>query len=418
VPPGSGDLPLPAPDKPAGFEPNAFDRASRLAGIALAWPIIDHFYPYFEQSPGGDAGWDAALSAALAGAATDADEASYRTTLRRMQADLGDGHARLDHPRVVPTVRFAFTWAWVEDSLRITSVEDGAAHGMVPGDRVLAIDGEQAADALARIEGLISAATPTWLRHVALHELAGGSPGESAELLVQPVSGAPPFTVEVAYDAPWDGIAGGANSPEEPRPERIEEILPGIWYVDLTRINFPDYFGALPDLAAADGVIFDLRGYPFRNAPFDVVFHISDRTLPTARHEVAFSMRPEGVDRRWWSYGFVLPANAPTIPGKMAWIVDGRTISLAELWMAPVEEFGLAEIVGEPTAGTNGNVNPFPIPGDFTVRWTSLRVRRHDGSPHHGVGIQPTIPVTRTLAGVVAGRDEYLEAAIEAVTSP
>jgi hypothetical protein len=150
----------------------------------------------------------------------------------------------------------------------------------------------------------------------------------------------------------------------------------------------------------------------------ELVFHISDRTLPTARHEVAFSMRPEGVDRRWWSYGFVLPANAPTIPGKMAWIVDGRTISLAELWMAPVEEFGLAEIVGEPTAGTNGNVNPFPIPGDFTVRWTSLRVRRHDGSPHHGVGIQPTIPVTRTLAGVVAGRDEYLEAAIEAVTSP
>jgi hypothetical protein len=142
---------------------------------------------------------------------------------------------------------------------------------------MLAIDGEQAADALARIEGLISAATPTWLRHVALHELAGGFPGESAELLVQPVSGAPPFTVEVAYDAPWDGIAGGANSPEEPRPERIEEILPGIWYVDLTRINFPDYFGALPDLAAADGVIFDLRGYPFRNAPFDVVFHISDR---------------------------------------------------------------------------------------------------------------------------------------------
>jgi C-terminal processing protease CtpA/Prc len=61
---------------------------------------------------------------------------------------------------------------------------------------------------------------------------------------------------------------------------------------------------------------------------------------------------------------------------------------------------------------------PQPIPGDFTVRWTNLRVTKHDGSPHHGVGIQPTIPVTRTLAGVVAGRDEFLEAAIEAVSSP
>ncbi len=38
-----------------------------------------------------------------------------------------------------------------------------------------------------------------------------------------------------------------------------------------------------------------------------------------------------------------------------------------------------------------------------------------DGSRHHGVGIQATVPVPRTLEGIRAGRDELLEKAIEVV---
>jgi C-terminal processing protease CtpA/Prc len=45
-----------------------------------------------------------------------------------------------------------------------------------------------------------------------------------------------------------------------------------------------------------------------------------------------------------------------------------------------------------------------------------MRVMKHDGTRHHGVGIQPTVPASPTLAGVRAGRDEVLETAVE-VTS-
>jgi len=38
-----------------------------------------------------------------------------------------------------------------------------------------------------------------------------------------------------------------------------------------------------------------------------------------------------------------------------------------------------------------------------------MKVLKHDGSRHHGVGIAPTVPATRTQAGVAAGRDEVLE---------
>jgi hypothetical protein len=41
-----------------------------------------------------------------------------------------------------------------------------------------------------------------------------------------------------------------------------------------------------------------------------------------------------------------------------------------------------------------------------------MKVTRLDGRQHHLLGVQPTHPVRRTLAGIRAGRDEELEAAV------
>lgn len=42
-----------------------------------------------------------------------------------------------------------------------------------------------------------------------------------------------------------------------------------------------------------------------------------------------------------------------------------------------------------------------------------MKVLKHDGSRHHGVGIQPAMPVTPTPKGLAEGRDEVLEKAGE-----
>jgi C-terminal processing protease CtpA/Prc len=60
-------------------------------------------------------------------------------------------------------------------------------------------------------------------------------------------------------------------------------------------------------------------------------------------------------------------------------------------------------------------VNVIRLPGGYAVRFTGMKVLKHDGSRHHGVGIHPTVPVSPTITGVRAGRDEQLEKAIEIV---
>jgi hypothetical protein len=44
-----------------------------------------------------------------------------------------------------------------------------------------------------------------------------------------------------------------------------------------------------------------------------------------------------------------------------------------------------------------------------------MKVVKHDGSQHHLIGIQPTVPLGRTLAAVREGRDEYIERALRII---
>jgi len=408
-------LVLPVPDKPAGFVPSGSDRTTRLAEVAVSWGVFQHFYPYFDQV---GADWPGALVRGLTSAAAGPDADSYVRTLRHLLAELQDGHAMVRNPSINPAVRFAFLWDWIEGNLVITSVEAGATHGMTAGDRVLTLNGRPVADALAEIESLTSAATPQWRLLRSLNELAGGQPGGTATLTVQPHAGGPVRTVTVAYTAPFGSSLGigGFGSPTDPRPEQIAQVRPGIFYVDLTRISDDDFNAAADQLAAADGVVFDMRGYPFSLDPDTVISHLIDRPVTSNWFNIPIVTRPDRQGWRWDSqYGFTTPV-APRLAGRIAFLIDGRVLSAAETLMGTVEGEHLGALVGGPTAGTNGGMNPFDVAGGHTLRWTGMDVRKKDGSPHHGVGIKPTVPVGRTLAGVIAGRDELLEKGIEVVS--
>lgn len=103
---------------------------------------------------------------------------------------------------------------------------------------------------------------------------------------------------------------------------------------------------------------------------------------------------------------------APYIGARKIFLTDGRAFSYAESVMGIIEHYRVGDIVGGPTAGTNGNVYTTALPGDYQINWTGLQVLKHDGSQHHGVGILPTVPASRTRASIAAGRDEVLERAL------
>jgi C-terminal processing protease CtpA/Prc len=387
---------------------SARDRATRLAAVALAWNVFQHFYPYFDVV---DTDWPSALTAALNSAATDTDETRFLDTLRRLVAALHDGHGRV-YNSGIPTPAYGppFAWDWIEGRLVITHMET-RWRGLAPGDVVLSINGKPAATALAEVESLISGATPQWIRYRALTDLYRGNLGESMTLEIEPwVRPGKPTQVTVSRTTPISSLT-------EPRPAKIAELEPGILYVDLSLVSDSDFNSALPRFEAAQGLIFDMRGYPSNLLPTALFSHIIEQPVTSALWNIPVVAFPDGkemkFDQSQWDY---IQPQAPFLKGKKAFITDGRAISYAESCMGIVENYRLAEIVGGATAGTNGNVNPFTVPGGYQIYWTGMKVLKHDGSQHHGVGILPTVPAARTRSGAAAGVDELLQRAIQIVS--
>ena len=377
------------------------------AWLTSDWPgtFFEHFYPYFDVV---QTDWKQALRAALTSAANDADEQAFLITLRRMVAQLHDGHGNVFHPADSADYTIPVILKWVEGQLVISDVASAGTEGLQPGDVVLKVDGRPSASELGEREALISAATPQWLRYVALEQIRTGAKDSVVTFEVKTQSGQ--VRSAVLHRTMEEGTL------REARPDKISELKPGIFYLDLDRIKDEDFQSVLSKLEQARGIIFDLRGYP--RVSTKVISHLTDKPIESARFLRPVITTPDHAQMvkfddpgRW-----KLEPVAPWLTAKMVFLIDGRAISYAESWMGIIEAYKLAVIVGEPTAGTNGDINPFNLPGNYTVIWTGLKVLKHDGSQHHGIGIQPTVPVSRTIRGVRERRDEQLERAVSIVS--
>ena len=398
----------PAPD----YFPAEADRTTRLAAVVHLWGALHHFYPYFDLVDAGARRWYGALERALSSAAA-ADGEDFRAVVQTQVHALDDGHGFV----VSRAAWEAFppvAWDRLDGEVVITAVgPEAEAAGLAAGHRVLAVDGEPAGEALDRVSSRLSAATDGHRRHLALRFLGAGPPGTRVELTVQPfgdVAGAP-RTVDLLRTV----AAHGWDGPAMARPETVADLGHGIVYFDVTRATAEDFRAALPGLAAAEGMVFDLRGYPRANF-FDLLRHLAPRPLSSARWRVPEIWLPDrGGPGGKMAFSFgnwtVLPAE-PHLGAPAVFLTDASAVSASETVLGIVQHYGLARIVGETTAGTNGNVNRVELPGGLRVLFTGMRVTRHDGTPHHAVGIVPDLPVRPTREGVAAGRDEVLERAV------
>jgi len=400
-----GTLPHAAPATVASafykYSPN--DRTTRLAAVAQAWNVLQHFYPYFDVVK---TDWNKTLKDSLTKAAADKDEKEFMLTLRRLVAQLRDGHGNVLDANSASRQALPVFFRWIENRLVVTSVGENA-EGLQPGDVVISFDGKPSAEAVAEMEAITSGATAQWLRHTAMIRLRIGAKNSEARLEVENAAGQRRFVT----------LRRNAESLDlhERTSAKLAEIKPGIFYVDLDRVTKEDFQNALPNLAAAKGIVFDVRGYP--KVPFEFMTYLTDKSLLPPRFLRPVVTKPDRAGMTFPAASdFALKPATPRLTAKMAFITDGRAISYAESIMGIIEAYKLGEIVGEPTAGTNGNINPFDVIGNYRIVFTGMKVLKHDGTRHHGVGIKPTVPVLRTVKGIREKRDEQLERAVTIVS--
>jgi len=372
------------------------DVTTRLAAVAIAWNIHQHFHPYLDVV-GVD--WMAELPKAARGAIEADDANAFREVLERMTATLQDGHVFV-RGGAAPTGRLPLHLDVLGDDIvvRASSVE-----GVAPGDIVQAVNGRDAWDLHASWVPLVSGSP----QYVALRALAAVTTGERGDTAVVDLVGADGSVrqQEVAYGSSWE--------PPSDTPA-IRTLDDGVMVVDLTRAVWAELRPLRRAMRRAPGVVFDLRGYPTdagsKLLPY-VIREPDDRDWMF----VAERTRPDQAEPvSWRGASWNLKPRGPHIDNTV-WITDARAISYAESVLGHVKDLDIGPIVGEATAGANGNVNPYRLPGNYQISWTGMKVLDRDGRQHHVVGVTPTHPVEPTPEGLRAGRDEQLERALKLV---
>lgn len=378
--------------------PTADREDVRLGDVVIAWNVFQHFYPYFDQV---QVDWGQELTTGLTRALADRTERDFYVTLSRMVAALQDGHGGVIHAFLAAEAGPPFAVSWIENRVVIVHSNDPRFQR---GDVILTMDGRPADEVVKEIWALISG-SPQWKRHAFSRRFGFGPRGTTVRLRIE--RDGKPLDLEF--------LRSEAQPVMPPQRPAVETLAAGVWYINLSVASWDEISQRLGDLAAAKGVVFDLRGYPRGN--HQVISHLL-RGPDTSAAWMRIPKRIYPDQERLVGYqevGWLLPALAPRLPGRIVFLTDGRAISYAESFLGFIEHYKLADIIGEATAGTNGNVNPLALPGGFRVTWTGMRVVKHDGTQHHGVGILPTIPMQPTIRGVREGRDELLEEALKVI---
>ncbi|WP_316806130.1 S41 family peptidase [Pedobacter agri] len=328
-------------------------------------------------------------------------DAEYANILKKMTAKLKDGHISVWYTGNKSQYYPPFSWDWIENKLVIKSVMDSTLK-LKKGDIVEKINGQDAGNYFQKIYEHISAATPGYLNHRAKTESLIGEKDT-------------PFNIVLAGGQQVNTsrkIHASSYNADASRQEAIKSLGNDITYISISNAKMKKIDESIELLKSSKAIICDLRGYPTDNTGLIEYLMVGDDTSSKWMQipQIIYPDQEKLItyqNERW-----PLKAKAPHLNAKIFFLIDGRAISYAESYMSFIEHYKLATIIGQPTAGTNGNVNSINLPGGFNMWFTGMKVLKHDGSQHHGVGIIPNIYVNQTVKGIIEGRDEILERAI------
>jgi C-terminal processing protease CtpA/Prc len=212
-----------------------------------------------------------------------------------------------------------------------------------------------------------------------------------------------------------------------PDTSAVFRMLPGnIGYVDMGRLQGKDVARMFAAFQSTKAIILNTRNYPNGTA-WAIAPYLTDRKNVVAAQFFRYAPNEPDITTsdtynpiQKYFFGQIIPPNTgqPVYRGKTVMLVDERTQSQAEHTGLFFEAANGTEFIGSPTAGANGDVTNFFIPGGIRLAFSGHDVRHADGRQLQQVGLQPKIVVRPTIQGIRRGQDEVLARALAYLSTP
>lgn len=397
----------------------------RGVAVATIWAEARYNYAYWDRVR---SDWDSALAANLRLAAEPQSDLVFYRRLRRLLALLGDGQASVIAPPHLRS-RVARPPLLLAGAERRPFILDYAEN-----DEMRVARPERLAEIIA-VQGIPA---ETWIRDSVLPEISGataadrwaravawmleGEKGTSLHLLVRVPRGEPrglSVTRSLSLNDRW---------PLDPPAFSMDTVPGAIAVVRIASLADAEAVRQLdrvfPDFGRVQGIVLDLRQAAAGKTEYayQILARLTDHPFPAVRWKTpeyragfrAWNLADSAFTWYGLDYGTVAPrTERPAYGGPIAVLISSGTSGAAEDLIAAFRAAGRGVIIGEPSAGSPGDVATFALPKSWGVQFSVARHQAPDGTEFAGIGIKPDILVSRTVNDLLAGNDAALERARE-----
>jgi hypothetical protein len=390
------------------------DAGLRLLALYSYWNKVQYFYPYRYLIKD----WSGVLTKFIPEFLHASNQNEYHVTCLRLIESIQDSHANIWQDPILDSIKginlipikaqfFGEKLYVIENSIYCSSVH--------PGDLITQIGGVSVNALLEKYLPL----TPASSYEIKLRDLVSRNGfllrTKNQKITITLQRGKNQLRIEI------ETIPIKSKTEENNNGGQGCKLLQeNIGYVAADKLDFYDYDKIKKDFANTKGIIFDLRAYPSVFMPFSYGSWLKSRSTQFAKFTHISLQEPGSVV--WGetiSNGgdktFANLSQFGSYKGVVVILVNANTQSQGEYTAMALRTAKKAIVIGSKTAGADGDIIYFSMPGRITTSFSGSGVYYPDNLQTQRVGIKIDEIFNPTISDVIRDKDPLLKKAIETI---
>lgn len=393
------------------------DQGFRILTLFRLWNAMEYCFPYVEMT---DRPWHSLLKEFLPKFVMADSKANYELAITELAACIDDSHGSVNIPYSDlnktllkrKTGSFVVPVTLTESKSGDIVVRDTRTIEMERGDIIKSVNGETVEEFIERFKPYVPASNHSGLIRNLIPWLLRSDTGMMHITCIRNGK-------EIAMDIKNFG------QDKQRKPQAVSDMkhpqdynleARGIGYIDVSSMDEQHIKNVIQKHKDGKGVILDMRKYP-NNIAFSTLYSL---LCPEPQEFMWFSFNEMAApgNYKYMSNSTIGMNNPDYFKGKVAILVSEGTQSHGEFSSMAFRKAPRSAIIGSTTAGADGNVGHFFLPGEAIFCFTALGAYYPNWGICQRQGVNIDIEARPTNEEIRKGQDVWIEKAIEYIMEP
>lgn len=383
------------------------DEDLRLLTLFRYWNQIEYFFPAKYQA---SMNWDDVLSKMIPKFLNPNSEADFHLTMVELAASIDDSHVRLNTEETYLYFGHYYLpvqFKLIDNKAVVTSFYNDSlakTNDLKIGDIIIEANDKKIEEIFQAQEKYIMGSNISRKRLNASYYVLNGST-DSVKLKI--VRDDKTFTKSVKRYLYQD-----FNYKREVESEKFKVLEDNIGYINIGLVEPKEVSKIMETLENTKAIIFDVR----KSSGYTPYFFANYITSQKRDFYKAIVPELDYPGRFIWTGPIKSGSNGKLkYTGKVILLVDENCQSQREFTAMCLQVGDNVTTIGSQTSGANGNVVRLNLVGGYKTQFSGVGIFYPDGTENQRKGVKIDIKVQKSIEGIVEGKDEIYEKAIEYV---